>query len=112
MLSTSDIRPYVEAVLRAADNCLSAYQILNRLSAEIREQLITERGLPGLGGGNSFTAATLITTVAESIIPSNDPPHRIYIDSVGMTFRIGDREITAGSPAIAVYRLRPMLESE
>jgi len=97
-------------VLEEAVNCLSAYQILDRLPAEIRSQVIAERGMPGSGAGKAFTAASLVSMAAAQVVPSLEPPHRIYVDCRGLTFSVAGSPVVAGHEAIAFYRLRTQEE--
>ncbi len=107
MLLPSDIRSAVVEVLSATENSLCSYQILDRLPACLRNQIIAERGFPGAGSGHSYSAASLITDAVELVLPSLEPPYRIYIDTGRTTYHIAGRALLAGNQAIAFYRLRP-----
>ena len=106
MLSPSDIRPAVEAVLIAADRSLTTYEILNRLPDNLLQQIISERGMPGLGSGNSYSAASLVTDSVEGLLPSLEAPYRVYKQGQAV-FTVAGQEIRPGNSAIALYRLNP-----
>lgn len=106
MLSPSDIRPAVEAVLIAADRSLTTYEILNSLPDNLLQQIISERGMPGLGSGNSYSAASLISDSVEGLLPSLEPPYRVY-EHRQAVFTVAGQEIHPGNSAIAFYRLNP-----
>lgn len=105
MLSPSDIRPAVREVLLSAENSLASYQILDRLPLALRNQIITERGMPGAGAGKHYTAASLVTDAIEGVLPSLDPPYRVYLDSRDMAFVVAGHTIRPGNAAIAFYQL-------
>jgi hypothetical protein len=106
MIMPSDIRTDVEQILSNVDNYLSAYQLLERLSAGTRNQIIAERGLPGLGNGSSYTAANLVTDAAEMLKGLNGYS-RIYCETDSLLFEVNGHSLRAGNPAIAFYRISP-----
>jgi hypothetical protein len=110
MLSPADIRPAVEAVLLTASSGLTTYEILDQLPAALRQQIIAERGMPGLGSGNSYSAASLVTDAVEGVLPSLDPPYRVYVHGQAV-FTVAGEEIRPGNSAIALYRLNPPVAS-
>ena len=101
MLSPSDIRPAVEAILRTTDSGLTTYEILDQLPAGLRHQIITERGMPGLGSGNSYSAASLVADAIEGLLPSLEPPYRVYVHGQAV-FTVAVQEIRPGNSAIAL----------
>ena len=105
MLSPSDIRPAVEEVLRSTGNSLASYQILDRLPESLRDQIIAERGMPGAGQGNRYSAASLVTDAVELLLPSMDAPYRVYLEMGDMTFTVAGQTIKLGNNAIAFYKL-------
>ncbi len=105
MLSTSDILPSVKNVLLSAEDSLCAYEILERLPTPLRDQLIQERGLPGLGSGKRYTAATLVAQAVEKLLPSKEAPYRVYRDVTNKTFTVAGHSISPGNPMIATYQL-------
>lgn len=111
MLSPSDIRPAVEAILRTTDSGLTTYEILDQLPAGLRHQIIAERGMPGLGSGNSYSAASLVADAIEGLLPSLEPPYRVYVHGQAV-FTVAGQEIRPGNSAIALYRLHPLLASK
>ena len=106
MLSPTDIRPAVEAVLRSATSGLTTYEVLNQLPDPLRQQIIAERGMPGLGSGNPYSAANLVTDAIEGILPSLETPYRVYVYGQAV-FTVAGQEIQPGNNAIALYRLQP-----
>ena len=107
MLSPSDIRPAVEEVLRSTGNSLASYQILDRLPEALRDQIIAERGMPGAGQGNRYTAASLVTDAVELLLPSKEAPYRVYLEMGDTTFTIAGQIIKPGNAMIAYYKLSP-----
>jgi hypothetical protein len=105
MLSPSNIRDAVRDVLLSSAGRVSAYEILDRLPTSLRDQILSERGMPGAGSGNSYSAASLVTDAAEMILPSLDPPYRVYHDVRGMTFTVAGQSILPGNEVIAYYQL-------
>lgn len=112
MLSPSDIRSAVADVLTGADIHLCSYQILDRLPNGLRDLIIQERGFPGSGSGNSYSAASLVTDAVEKILPSLEPPHRIYIETEGATYTVAGQALTPGNLAIAFYLLKSNKKQE
>ena len=113
MLSPSDIRPAVEEVLRSTGNSLASYQILDHLPEALRDQIIAERGMPGAGQGNRYTAASLVTDAVELLLPSKEAPYRVYLEMGDMTFTVAGQTIKPGNPYITFYRLpAPEVPSE
>ncbi len=106
-LTTEDIADAVAAVLRDAgsgteyDRCyLTAYQILDRLPADLRDQLIAERGEPGASSGNNYSAAIHVGHAAVRAGAST-----MDLDIRGLTFTVGDRTLSGGHPVIRLYIL-------
>lgn len=105
MLIPTNIVTEVEVVLSNAANYLSAYQILERLPGNLRNQLIEERGAPGRGQGNSYTAASVVTQAAEML--SDRPGYtREYCDGSHLLFEVDGNFFRAGNEACAFYRIR------
>ena len=110
-LMPSDIKEEVNGVLKNmcknSEGCscsyLTAYQILEQLSSATRKRLIDERGTPGLGSGNYYAAASVVSDAAEMLT---------YIEiafletsSLHITLKDGT-EIIPGNQNIGLYRLR------
>ena len=107
MLTATDIRYEVEKVLRRTSNYLTAYQILERLPSPLRDRLIAERGKPGQGNGQRYTAVTVVTQAAGQICTAEDAEKSlIYIDGGNIYFEVGQDLIPAGHEACACYRIR------
>jgi hypothetical protein len=74
-LMPADIMGYIETVLTDVQVMsnnrgrayLTAYQILEQLPQQIKEQLIDERGAPGVGAGSYYSAASVVSDAAERI---------------------------------------------
>ena len=106
MLLPTNIVDEVEQILTASPNYLSAYQILEQLPTPLRNQIIQERGLPGLENGNSYTAASAVTDAAEML---QDRPgyDRQYCEGRNILFEINGHTVRAGNSACALYRIQP-----
>ena len=72
-LMPTDIQEHVRNVLsnvhvdnntQRGRSFITAYQILELLRADIRDQLIDERGRPGEGSGNHYAAANVVADAA------------------------------------------------
>lgn len=102
-LMPTQIRAEVLTILRQANTFMSAYQVLDRLST--RDQLIRERGLPGLGSGTSYTAASVIAQAIQMLEgePGYQPP--IYLLSRGVVFEVAGELIQSGYESCALYRI-------
>jgi hypothetical protein len=105
MLSPADIRSAVRTVLEKAETALTSYEILGRLPAPLRDQLIAERGLPGAGSSKNYSAASLVTQAVEKLLPTKEPPYRVYANFSGKTFTVAGQTVTPSGSAIATYRL-------
>ena len=106
MLTTQDIAAHVRSILHEAASgeyaCfLSAYQLLERMPADLRQQLIDERGEPGEGGGHPYSAAKLVSQAARNL-----GAEVVYLDVKGMTFTVNDRTFAGGYPYLGLYRLQ------
>ncbi|HEY2412165.1 MAG TPA: hypothetical protein VGI40_07985 [Pirellulaceae bacterium] len=73
-LMPSDILSEVETVLKNARTgkgtepaFLTAFQILERLPSQLRDQLIQERGLGGKGTGVAYAAPSVVSDAAEKL---------------------------------------------
>jgi hypothetical protein len=109
-LSPSDIKEHVREVLRHAahgkgerPNFLTVYQILERLPAEIKARLISERGcIGGQGAGESYSAASVVAQAAQLLAPDVVVE---YLDSQELLLRVNGETITPGNEVCAVYRV-------
>lgn len=107
-LMPTDVVEEVRAVLARAPDAgrygrsfLTAYQILERLPAAIRDRLIAERGLGGLGTGTSYAAPSVVAQAAEML-----DAEIAAFDSVGVTISVAGQTIVPGAGIVATYRLR------
>jgi hypothetical protein len=105
MLTPTNIRPHVEAVLRQAELPLSAYQILERLPTAVRDRLINERGMPGAGSGTPYAAATVVSQAVQLLegTPGYQPP--FFVDGCGVCFEVAGVQVRPGNAACAMYRI-------
>ena len=107
-LMPSDIVDEVRQVLsRAIDanrygrSYLTAYQILDRLPAPIRNRLIAERTAGGRGAGVSYAAPSVVSDAAETL-----PDIEIMaVESGGITIQVAGQGIAPGASAVGLYRL-------
>jgi hypothetical protein len=112
--SRAEIIAEVRRVLRSAakgkgadPNYLTAYQILNRLPADLRIRLIEKYGRSGKTGGRGHGAANQIRGVlTRSLKKELDI---VYFDNKGLTLLIGDETIEAGNRVCALYRISPLV---
>jgi hypothetical protein len=105
MLMPTDIRDAVEQVIRRSPNYLSAYQILERLPAQVRNQVLSERGDSGQGGGQRYTPVSVVTQAARLLCDAGVCEF-IYIDGGNIHFEIAGDLIQAGNSSCACYRVR------
>ena len=107
-LMPTDIVPQVREVLENAARgkgsdrtSLTAYQILDRLDPAIRQRLVNERQLGGLGAGVYYAAPSVVSDAAEMIA---DVEIR-WIDARGLSMTIGGSDIRPSFEVCALYRL-------
>ena len=106
-LRPSDIVDAVRAVLAAArrgkgdrPNYLTAFQILDRLPAELRTRLVSERTPGGTGAGTVFAAPSVVSRAARMAGAEVE-----YLDSVGLSVQVAGQPVTPSYEVCAVYRL-------
>lgn len=106
----SDIKEEVNAVLEnmrihptgRRRSYLTAYQILEKLSSETRDRLIAERGTPGLGSGQYYAAASVVSDAAEMI----SDIEIVFLETSYLSITLGDgTDIAPGNPNVGLYRL-------
>jgi hypothetical protein len=104
----SDIVEEVRAVLlnaRRGDwerpNFLTTYQILERLPAAMRDQLIAERTMGGRGSGVNYSAVTVVAQAAALIAGVVTE----YLDTVGLSAQVAGQPVSPGFEVCAVFRL-------
>ena len=117
MLTPADIAPDVRNVLATANkgkgkepHYLTAYQILDRLPALVRDQLIVEKGLPGSGAGVYHAAATVVRHALLHHLRGE--VEYTYFDNVGATFEVAGHQIRGGNSVCGLYKLRPSEDSD
>ncbi len=107
----TDINDEVKAILKSTQkdshyghSYLTAYQILEKLPSQIRDQLIKERGMPGQGSVNNFTAASVVSDAAE-MLPGIEI---VFLDSsfLKIMLRDGTNLVVPGNANIGLYRLK------
>ena len=81
---------------------LTAYQILERLPAAIRNKLIKAHGKADHGDGNYVSAATFVARTAMTI-PS---VATAWLDTKGLSILVDGKPVVGGSPVCALYSLR------
>jgi hypothetical protein len=81
---------------------LTGYQILNRLSQMLQDQLRAEYGDAGRHGGHHFGPATRVSMVAAGIRGIE----KRYLDTRGLQFNVGQSEdVSATAQLCAIFRL-------
>lgn len=111
MIMPSDITADVLAVLRNAKHgkggrphYMTAYQVLNELPVQLRDQIISERGMPGAGSGYPYRAAQVVSDAAE-VLERQKLVEIEYMDSTRVTFEVQGQAIEAGYEVCGLYRL-------
>lgn len=106
-LMPSDIMEEVRVVLLSAHTgkgserqFMSAYQILNLMPVAIRDRLINERSIGGLGTGEHYSAASVVADTAQLL-----KAEIVYMNTTGTQVNIAGIWITPGYPVCGLYRL-------
>jgi hypothetical protein len=104
-----DIVDQVRSVLQNANrgkgdipNYLTAFQILERLPPQLRDQLIAERGIGGRGCGTSYAAPSVVSDAAEML---GEHVKIEYMDSTGVSVQVAGQAVTPSNEVCALYRL-------
>ncbi|HPL62886.1 MAG TPA: hypothetical protein PK587_03875 [Syntrophales bacterium] len=108
-LMPKDIMVDVESVLRAVQvdpkgrgrAYLTAYQILEQLPQPMKDQLIRERGTPGMGAGRPYAAASVVSDAAEKI-PGIEI---VFLETSSIKILLNETDITPGNKYVGLYRL-------
>ena len=107
VLKPSDIKDEVKTVLNSFRAShpqnhpfVTAYQILEKLSPELKNRLISERCPPGQGGGKPYSAASVVSDAAEML----DVEIKI-LDTTYLKITCNGADILAGNPNVGLYRL-------
>lgn len=110
-LMPSDIEKDVHRIIAKAKkgkgpkpHWLTAYQILARLDAKTRQQLITERGRAGKGSGSHFAAASVVMAACRRLA-RRKLVEIDYLDAVGARFLIGGASVEPGNKVCGIYRV-------
>lgn len=80
---------------------LSAYQILAQFPDMERTALIEKHGDTGKGAGKHYSAATHIAKLASGM----EGIEIVYVDTTGMKFTVGNKDIEPGYEVCAFFRL-------
>ncbi|MFC1793045.1 hypothetical protein ACFL3Q_05610 [Planctomycetota bacterium] len=106
-LMPSDIKDEVEHVLEnmtiytRGRSFLTAYQILERLTSTTRDRLIAERGTPGLGAGQYYAAASVVSDAAEMV----SGIEIAFLETSSLSVRLANgNDITPGNENVGLYR--------
>jgi len=102
VITPTQIEDAVRNVLHRTDVFMSAYQILEELPADLRDQIIHERGRPGQGSGHHYAAATVVAQAAEKLVGRENI---VFVNAKHLKFEVAGDEIRGGNPACAFYRL-------
>jgi len=108
-LMPNQIQVEVENVLRGVQDIpngrgrayLTAYQILDQLPQQIKERLIAERGAPGLGAGQHYSAASVVSDAAEKI----SGIEIVFLETSSIKIIVNESDITPGNKYVGLYRL-------
>lgn len=111
-LKPSDLVEAVRAVMAAARRgkgdrpyYLTAFQILDRLPADLKEQLIGERTAGGKDAGVTYAASGVVSRAAQMAGAEID-----YIDTIGLRIDVAGALISPSYEVCALYRL-PAVET-
>ena len=80
---------------------LTAYQILDQLPQQIKNRLIAERGAPGMGAGNNYAAASVVSDAAEKI----HGIEIVFLETSAIRIILNGIDITPGNKYVGLYRL-------
>jgi hypothetical protein len=68
MIRPTEVRSEVQRIMaQCSPHYLSAYQILEMLPVELRDQIINKRGRPGEGGGSYYGPGHVVEETARGI---------------------------------------------
>lgn len=103
-----DVRRVLQGAARGkgpAPNYLTAYQILNRLPADIRMRLVADHGRGGRGEGHHYAATGVVKNALKRLINENSV-EIVYLDTGGLQLIIDGEPVEAGNRVCALYRVR------
>ena len=108
-LMPTDIKEDVKRVLEGipanagVNPFVTAYQILERLPQNIKDQLISERGPAGKGGGYYYSTASVVSDAAEML----DDIEIMALATTNLQIFINNESvIQAGNQNVGLYRLK------
>ncbi|MBL4571683.1 MAG: hypothetical protein JKY86_01230 [Gammaproteobacteria bacterium] len=90
---------------------VSAYDILGLLSEELQEQLINERCDPGKGGGQHYSAASVVAGACEMLSNRGEVDLSFYAPTGATKYEIVRKGFSAGYELCGIYRLRWPVEA-
>jgi hypothetical protein len=108
-LMPRDIVAEVDAVLRGVQEMpnsrgrafLTAYQILDQLHQPTKGRLIAERGAPGSGAGEHYSAASVVSDAAEMI----SGVEILFLETTSIQIIVNESDITPGNKYVGLYRV-------
>lgn len=103
-----DVRVVMSNVRHEHENesyFVTAYQVLARLPAAVRERLIQERGMPGAGSGVSYSSASLVSSALKNLARAGEI-EIAYMDCVGVMTKVNGQTIIPGYEVCGLYRRR------
>ncbi len=83
---------------------MAAYQVLNKLPVEVRDEIIETYGLPGKGSGSTFAASQMVSRALMRLGRLGLVKYH-YVTTVGMYFVVADRLIEPSYQVCAFYQL-------
>jgi hypothetical protein len=86
-------------------NWITAYQILARLTPELRRQLVNERGRAGKGSGHQYAASSAVANACQ-ILAKRGRIDIDYLDAQGVRFMIERKWLDPGDMACGIYRVK------
>lgn len=89
----------------ATTKYLTAYQILNRLRPDLRDQLISERGRGGTGEGVHYAAPSVVAMAAQMVCQETGGAID-YIDTTGLQVEIDNQFVEPSYEICGLYRFR------
>jgi hypothetical protein len=109
-VDSKDLAPEIRLVLERASRgpsgelgFLTAYQILNRLSATLQDLLREAYGRSGEGAGSHFSPASRVARVTADL----ENVETAYFDTRGLQFELPhDEQADAGADRCAIFRLQ------
>lgn len=114
MLSPSDILDDVRRAFEAIPagkaghnrHWINAYGLLSLMPANIRATLIAERCPPGAGGGQHYSAASVVSDACE-MLQRREEVEIAYYSPTNATYTIDGRTFEAGYEISGIYRRLP-----